>query len=147
MSSRFNHFNDVQFLLSPAILEAVNGGEDMYYFSSLMISMIVASFGTCSDTEAFDVEEMELTGVFDRIEDGERAVILMEELNKERVVPIYTLPPGSKVNIWFDVIAHGEKLEVMRINHGATQEALKKIREGQRKLRESAPAPGNKLNR
>ena len=104
--------------------------------------MIVAGFGVFSQTETSGLDETSLPGVLDRIEDGQQAVILIEALEKEWVVPMHALPPGSKVNMWFDMKLNGEKFEVLRINHGATKKALRKGREGQRKLRESlAPTP------
>lgn len=39
-------------------------------------------------------------GVLDRIEDERLAVILIEDMNKEIVLPILALPKGSKEGIW-----------------------------------------------
>ncbi|MFA1820328.1 hypothetical protein ACDX78_09105 [Virgibacillus oceani] len=47
----------------------------------------------------------------------------MEELQKEWFVPVNILPPGSKINMWFDV----EKCST------ATKEVLEKVRKGREK--------------
>src|SRR5690625_5187042 len=117
-------------------------GRKLYYFYAVILSMIVAGFGVFSHTETSGLDETSLLGVLDRIEDGHQAVILIEALEKEWIVPMHQLPPGSKVNMWFDMKLNGKKPEVLRINYGVTKRALEKGREGQRKLRElQDPAP------
>ena len=44
-----------------------------------------------------------MKGVLDRMEDGKWAVILLEEVNREIVVPAAVLPEGSRINSWFDI--------------------------------------------
>ncbi|SDQ19715.1 DUF3006 domain-containing protein [Virgibacillus salinus] len=51
--------------------------------------------------------ELITAGVLDRIEDGNQAVILLEELQQELVVPMHTLPPGSTPNTWLQIKMRG----------------------------------------
>ncbi|MGP4105807.1 hypothetical protein [Virgibacillus sp. L01] len=51
--------------------------------------------------------ELITTGVLDRIEDDNQAVILLEELQQELVVSMYTLPPGSTPNTWLRIKMRG----------------------------------------
>lgn len=51
-----------------------------------------------------------MKGILDRIEDGRQAVILIEEEQREIVFPADRLPPGSKVNSWFDIVLEDEEI-------------------------------------
>jgi len=42
-------------------------------------------------------------GYLDRIEDGGRAVIILEEQGFEIILPVSNLPEGSRVNSWFHI--------------------------------------------
>lgn len=44
-----------------------------------------------------------MKGYLDRIEDGGRAVILLEEQGFEIILPISHLPAGSRVGTWFQI--------------------------------------------
>lgn len=44
-----------------------------------------------------------MKGYLDRIEDGEKAVILLEEQGFEIIVPFGELPDGSGVGSWFRI--------------------------------------------
>lgn len=54
-----------------------------------------------------------MRGTLDRIEDGQYAVILLEQLNQEIVLPVERLPAGSGVGSWFGITM--ESGEVMSI--------------------------------
>lgn len=54
-------------------------------------------------------------GVLDRIEDGDKAVILVEELKRELIIPVRNLPEGSSVNTWFQIGVVGEEFEIVRL--------------------------------
>ncbi len=60
-----------------------------------------------SDLDSNVNSELNTIGVLDRIEDGNQAVILLEELQQELVVPMYTLPPGSIPNTWLQIKIRG----------------------------------------
>ncbi|MBP1949823.1 DUF3006 family protein [Virgibacillus litoralis] len=71
----------------------------------LMVLFLLSLFN--SDLDSIVNTELFTTGVLDRIEDGNQAVILLEELQEELVVPLYTLPPGSTPNIWLRIKMRG----------------------------------------
>jgi hypothetical protein len=51
-----------------------------------------------------------MRGTLDRIEDGYFAVILLEEEQREIVLPVHHLPDGSRVNSWFEIVMDGEDI-------------------------------------
>jgi hypothetical protein len=61
-----------------------------------------------------------MKGVLDRIEDNDMAVILIEEISRELIIPLHKLPAGSKEGIWFHIEKKKDKLEVVSIDHEAT---------------------------
>lgn len=76
-----------------------------------------------------------MKGVFDRIEDGGIAVILIEEEGWQFTVPVDELPAGSKVHAHFDVtvedgvvtsIALEEEARISRENE--TESLLERLR-------------------
>lgn len=44
-----------------------------------------------------------MRGYLDRIEDGGKAVVIMEEEGVEIILPLSHLPEGSSVNSWFRI--------------------------------------------
>lgn len=71
----------------------------------LMVLFLISLFTTDPDS---DVNSgLITTGVLDRIEDGNQAVILLEELQQELVVPMHTLPPDSAPNTWLRIKMRG----------------------------------------
>lgn len=44
-----------------------------------------------------------LKGVLDRIEDGKKAVILIEHINHELVISVDELPKGTQVDTWLNI--------------------------------------------
>lgn len=52
-----------------------------------------------------------MKGILDRIEDGQHAVILVEDLQREIVIPADCLPSGSKVHSWFDIVWEDEEIK------------------------------------
>jgi hypothetical protein len=68
-------------------------------------------------------------GVLDRIVDREKAIILIEELNKELVVNVSVLPVEPKEGTWFDVTLDktGTKIEHLVINDQITVEKEREI--------------------
>ncbi|WP_422122018.1 DUF3006 domain-containing protein [Planococcus sp. X10-3] len=45
-----------------------------------------------------------MKGYLDRIEDGGKAVIIVEEQGFEIILPLRNLPEGSRVHSWFRII-------------------------------------------
>ncbi|MFB4168474.1 DUF3006 domain-containing protein [Virgibacillus sp. JSM 102003] len=67
----------------------------------LMVLFLLSLF--TSDLNSNFNSELITTGVLDRIEDGNQAVILLEELQQELVVPMHMLPLGSRPNTWLQI--------------------------------------------
>ncbi|HSP21251.1 MAG TPA: DUF3006 domain-containing protein [Planococcus sp. (in: firmicutes)] len=57
-----------------------------------------------------------MKGMLDRIEDGCLAVILIEELQREIVLPAAWLPEGSRVNSWFDIELDGQEIKSIALD-------------------------------
>lgn len=51
---------------------------------------------------SFEAQKMELKAVLDRIE-GDQAVLLLENWNKEIILPVEQLPKGSEEKMWFRI--------------------------------------------
>lgn len=74
-------------------------------------------------------------GVLDRMEDNEQAVILMEDLGEELIVPKWDLPLGSKTNTWFLIEKNNEsKLERISIDYKTTIEEAAKMKQLRKKI-------------
>lgn len=83
-----------------------------------------------------------MKGMLDRIEDGGIAVILIEELQKEIVLPAAWLPEGSRINSWFDIELDGQAIKSIALDAAtaAVKEdkaaaLLNRLRKNQRKSR------------
>lgn len=76
-----------------------------------------------------------MKGYFDRIEDNQLAVILVEELNKEFVLPVTELPKGSNPKTWFDLVITQDKITSININHEKTESGQEKVDDMLTKLR------------
>ncbi|HLR40837.1 MAG TPA: DUF3006 domain-containing protein [Virgibacillus sp.] len=75
-------------------------------------------------------------GVLDRMEDNEQAVILIEDLGEELIVPRQDLPLGSKANMWFLIEKNNEgKLERISIDYKTTMEEAEKMKRLGEKVR------------
>jgi len=77
-----------------------------------------------------------MKGVLDRIEDNDMAVILIEEINKELIIPLHELPSGSKENMWFHIEKKGEMFEVISIDSKTTSQEAEKSIDLMKKLQE-----------
>lgn len=62
-----------------------------------------------------------MRGILDRIEDGQLAVILLEEERREIVLPIHYLPEGSRVNSWFEIMMDGEEIISLALDEETAQ--------------------------
>lgn len=62
-----------------------------------------------------------MKGVLDRFEDQEKAVILIEEIEKELVVSRSDLPKGSQKNTWFTIEKQDELFHIVAIDHEMTR--------------------------
>ncbi|HLR40835.1 MAG TPA: DUF3006 domain-containing protein [Virgibacillus sp.] len=77
-----------------------------------------------------------MKGVLDRIEDNDMAVILIEEINKELIIPLHELPSGSKESTWFHIEKRDETFEVISIDSKTTSQEAEKSTDLMKKLQE-----------
>lgn len=60
-------------------------------------------------------------GVFDRIEDDNQAIILIEKAHIALVIPIQSLPLNSQVNMWFTVELLEGTYRIVAIDYKTTK--------------------------
>lgn len=77
-----------------------------------------------------------MKGYLDRIEDNDKAVILIEEKNTEMIVPIDALPAGSGEKTWFHIIEEDDAYKVLSIDHETTEQKAKQAADLMAKLRQ-----------
>jgi hypothetical protein len=86
-----------------------------------------------------------MKGYLDRIEDNKFAVILVEEINKEFILPVAELPFGSAVKSYFDLTIENNQITSMKLNEQATMTEQQKVDELVSKLR--SKSKGSKFKR
>lgn len=70
-----------------------------------------------------------MQGFLDRIEDGEQAVILIDDVQKALVIPLADLPKGSQKGTYLNIKEKGGHFKVVSIDERAMKrEAEKSIR-------------------
>lgn len=79
-----------------------------------------------------------MKGILDRIEDGDQAVILIEEIQLALVVPLSELPTGSKVNTYFHITEQHGDYKITSIDAEKTQKEAKKSEDLMDKLRKKS---------
>lgn len=97
----------------------------IYFFVSCIILIIIQ----------MEVDHPSYKAVLDRFATEDKAVLLVEELNKEFIIPAEDLPPGSDVSMWFDVEVDGEQLRIDSMNWLFTEQEWEKARELVEKVR------------
>lgn len=75
-----------------------------------------------------------MRGVLDRIEDGSRAVIILEDEGREIILPASRLPEGSGINSWFTIDSENEELVIL-LDEETTQLKEEQAKTLTRKLR------------
>lgn len=86
-----------------------------------------------------------LKGVLDRIEDGDMAVILIENLGEQFEVPVCDLPEGSEEGTWFIVDRCDDAFVVVEIDEETTKKEAHKSEDLLAQLR--AKSKGSKYKR
>ncbi|MEH6995677.1 DUF3006 domain-containing protein [Neobacillus drentensis] len=86
-----------------------------------------------------------IKGYLDRIEDNQFAVILVEEMKKEFIIPKENLPQGSKENSYFEITIENEKITSMKLDAQTTVSEQEKVDEMMTKLR--SKSKGSKFKR
>lgn len=70
-----------------------------------------------------------LKGVLDRIEDQKFAVILIEEIKEQFVVPVHKLPEGSVEGTWFNIDKRDNEFHIIEIDEEATHKEAEKSKD------------------
>lgn len=76
-----------------------------------------------------------MQGFLDRVEDGEQAVILIDDIQKALVIPMAELPKGSKEGTYFNIKEKSGQYRVLSIDKRATEREEKKSTIMMEKLR------------
>ncbi|PAV30833.1 hypothetical protein CIL05_03685 [Virgibacillus profundi] len=79
-------------------------------------------------------ESTQYKGMLDRFEQHQ-AVILIEELNKELILPRHKLPSGSKENTWFTIEKQGKAFEIVSIDSKKTLKEAEETKDLMEKIR------------
>ncbi|NWQ44034.1 DUF3006 domain-containing protein [Bacillus sp. EB106-08-02-XG196] len=87
-----------------------------------------------------------MKGYLDRIEDNQYAVILVEEMKKEFIIPKEDLPHGSKGNSFFKITIENEKITSMVVDEQATLSEQEKVDDMMTKLRSKSKGSKFKKN-
>ncbi|WP_100010210.1 DUF3006 family protein [Lentibacillus sediminis] len=76
-----------------------------------------------------------MKGILDRMEDNNKAVILIEEQKEEIIVSRDELPEGSDVNTWFQMEEQEGKYHIVAIDEAMTKEKAQTTSSLMEKLR------------
>jgi hypothetical protein len=76
-------------------------------------------------------------GVIDRIEDGEVALITINNEEKKLDLPLFLLPDGVKEGDWLDIEYLNDEIINININEKETEKALNRIKEKFERLRKN----------
>ncbi|MRH41443.1 DUF3006 family protein [Aquibacillus halophilus] len=68
-----------------------------------------------------------MKGYLDRIEEGKFAVILVDEINKEFILPKAELPVGSSEQSYFDLTIENDKITSLKLNEQTTSTEQEKV--------------------
>ncbi len=79
---------------------------------------------------------MEEKAVLDRIEEGQHAVLLVGEEEREFIVPVERLPEGAKAGSWLRVQVDGESLTILGVDQGEEEAARLRIEDKMARLRQ-----------
>lgn len=71
----------------------------------------------------------------DRFTDNEKALLLVEELQKEYHVDISALPTGSTAGTWLLVEIHGDELTSIQVDEGKTAEMEQEVVDRMQRLK------------
>jgi hypothetical protein len=77
-------------------------------------------------------------GYLDRIEDNKFAVILVEEIKKEFLIPKTELPEGSPVGSYFQLTIETDQITSMKLDKQSTMTEQKKVDNLMSKLRSNS---------
>jgi len=86
-----------------------------------------------------------MKGYLDRIEDNDLAVILIEEINEEIIIPLDELPEGSTENTWLQLEKTDDSFQVIAIDDEKTEQETETSQDLMAKLR--AKSKGSKFKK
>jgi hypothetical protein len=87
-----------------------------------------------------------IKGYLDRIEDNQYAVILVEEMKKEFIIPKEDLPSGSKENSYFEITIENEKITSIELNEQTTLTEQEKVDDMMKRVRSKSKGSKFKKN-
>ncbi|WHZ05596.1 DUF3006 domain-containing protein [Neobacillus sp. YX16] len=87
-----------------------------------------------------------IKGFLDRIEDNQFAVILVEEMKKEFIIPKKDLPQGSKENSYFEITIENEKITSIELDEQTTLSEQEQVDDMMTKLRSKSKGSKFKKN-
>ncbi|MGN7296293.1 DUF3006 domain-containing protein [Ferdinandcohnia sp. SAFN-114] len=76
-----------------------------------------------------------MKGYLDRIEENRHAVIIVEEINKEFIIPINQLPKESSAGSYFDISIENGKIISITLNENETISQQQKVDDMMSKIR------------
>ena len=86
-----------------------------------------------------------MKGYLDRIEDNDLAVILIEDINEEIIIPLDQLPEGSTENTWLQLEKTDDSFQVIAIDDEKTEQETETSQDLMAKLR--AKSKGSKFKK
>jgi hypothetical protein len=87
-----------------------------------------------------------IKGYLDRIEDNQFAVILVEEMKKEFIIPKDELPEGAKEKSYFEITIENDKITSMKLDKHTTLSEQQKVDDMMTKLRSKSKGSKFKKN-
>ena len=79
---------------------------------------------------------MDERAVIDRIEDGDQAVLLVGKDERERIVPVSSLPDGAQAGSWLKVRLEGDELVAVALDVEETGRVKERISDKMAQLRQ-----------
>lgn len=71
----------------------------------------------------------------DRFTDNDKALLLVDELQKEFHVDISALPAGSTAGTWFSIEIQGNEITSLQVNEGKTVEMKQEVIDRMQRLK------------
>lgn len=81
---------------------------------------------TITSDQFYSYVPLVCSGVLDRTIDGKYAVILLDKIDEELVLPIHALPKGSSEQMYFTIKIYLSFVEILSIDHERTRKEKSK---------------------
>ena len=79
---------------------------------------------------------MDEKAVIDRVEDGDQAVLLVGEDERERIVPVSSLPEKAQAGSWLKVRFEGDELVAVALDLDEAERVKERITDKMARLRQ-----------